>query len=456
MKNNSTKVSLLVLTTVVFLCSLTTGYFFAQSNAVGVSLLIATLIAFFSYMRVQRINDAIQNRYYWYEQLLDAVPTPLSVTDLDMNWTFINNPVEQLFNKPKKKFHGKPCHHWGAAICQTEKCGVWRLRQGNTETFFSQFDREFRVDTHYLHDLKGQRIGHVEVCTDITALSAVIKAANVEKESKLKVENAYRELQSAQQHLIQSEKMASLGGLVAGIAHEINTPIGICVTASSIVGDEIQKLSSVNIGQVPEADWKTTLDFIVESNDVVTSNLNRAVGLIKSFKQIAVDQSSEACYRFSVAENLNQVVTSLNHELKKKCVSVKLNCSPDLEIHNYPGVFSQIYTNLILNSVVHGFIDQHTCNKIEINVEQKGLFVNIDYADNGCGIHEEIVDKVFEPFVTTNRGGGGSGLGTSIIYNLVTHKLKGKISCYNTPGHGCRFTIEVPKQGPIDSMDISS
>ena len=180
----------------VILLAMMAGYLINIQNPLawyGILFCLAVIIIS-TFLGIKNIKDEVANKYYWYEQLLNALPTPLSVTDLDMNWTFINKPVEKLFHEPKNEFIGKQCNHWGAPICRTEKCGVWRLRKGKTETFFSQFDREFRVDTQYLHNLKGDRIGHVEVCTDITAILEVGKAAQQEKKSKQHLEEAYQEL----------------------------------------------------------------------------------------------------------------------------------------------------------------------------------------------------------------------------------------------------------------------
>lgn len=439
----------------LFTIALILGYLIANTSmgwAILLILISAVCLAFSLHI-VHKVDDELENKFYWYEQLLDAVPTPLSVTDLDMNWTFINKPVEQLFNEPKKDFIGRPCHNWGAAICQTEKCGIQRLRQGNAETYFSQFDKEFRVDTSYLYNRKGEPIGHVEVCMDITAITAVFVAAQLEKENKEQLEKAYLELKQTQDSLIESQKMASLGGLVAGISHEINTPIGICVMASSVINENLRKI--VNMNTIPKDEQTTLIEMVVESNEIIRLNLERTIALVKSFKQVAVDQTSEVKYSFSVAENINHTLRTLKHELTKNNISVHVECSPDLEINNYPGVFTQIYTNLILNSIIHGFEGKKESNCINIDVKNDTKFLYIHYSDNGRGIEPTILSKVFEPFVTTKRGQGGSGLGTSIIYNLVNHKLNGNILCKSEQDKGCHFILKIPMQEQIDILEVT-
>ncbi|MGY3870103.1 ATP-binding protein [Aeromonas crassostreae] len=258
---------------------------------------------------------------------------------------------------------------------------------------------------------------------------------------------AYHDLKQAQQTLVESEKMASLGSLVAGVAHEINTPIGISVTASSYLQEQVadfkQHLEAKQLSRSYLNEFTVNLD---ESMQLLQGNLRRASELIASFKQVAVDQSSEARYSFNVAENLHQVVVSLGHKLKKAQCELDIQCDPKLSIFSFPGSFTQIYSNLILNSIHHGFDEWDRPKKISIRVERQGEDLVIDYADNGRGIPPHILPRIFDPFVTSKRGHGGSGLGTHIIYNLVVQLLRGRIHCSSEPGHGAQFHIRVPMQ----------
>ncbi|MFM4944566.1 ATP-binding protein [Aeromonas bivalvium] len=258
---------------------------------------------------------------------------------------------------------------------------------------------------------------------------------------------AYHDLKQAQQTLVESEKMASLGSLVAGVAHEINTPIGISVTASSYLQEQVadfrQHLEAKQLSRSYLNEFTVNLD---ESMQLLQGNLRRASELIASFKQVAVDQSSEARYSFNVAENLHQVVVSLGHKLKKAQCELDIQCDPKLSLFSFPGSFTQIYSNLILNSIHHGFDEWDRPKKISIRVERQGEDLVIDYADNGRGIPPHILPRIFDPFVTSKRGHGGSGLGTHIIYNLVVQLLHGRIHCSSKPGHGAQFHIRVPMQ----------
>ncbi|WDL82683.1 PAS domain S-box protein [Aeromonas bestiarum] len=258
---------------------------------------------------------------------------------------------------------------------------------------------------------------------------------------------AYDDLKQAQQTLVESEKMASLGSLVAGVAHEINTPIGISVTASSYLQERVADfklhIDSKQLSRSYLNEFTVNLD---ESMQLLQGNLRRASELIASFKQVAVDQSSEARYNFSLADNLHQVVVSLGHKLKKAQCEVDIQCDPKLSIFSFPGSFTQIYSNLILNSINHGFDNWDKPKKITIKVEQQGEELMIDYSDNGRGIPPEILPRIFDPFVTSKRGQGGSGLGTHIIYNLVVQLLRGRINCVSEPGNGAQFHIRLPIQ----------
>ncbi|HEH9409209.1 TPA: PAS domain S-box protein [Aeromonas salmonicida] len=287
---------------------------------------------------------------------------------------------------------------------------------------------------------------------EIIQLNELLEGKVVERTRSLSDANnqlgrAYDDLKQAQQTLVESEKMASLGSLVAGVAHEINTPIGISVTASSYLQERVADfklhIDSKQLSRSYLNEFTVNLD---ESMQLLQSNLRRASELIASFKQVAVDQSSEARYNFSLADNLHQVVVSLGHKLKKAQCEVDIQCDPKLSIFSFPGSFTQIYSNLILNSINHGFDNWDKPKKITIKVEQEGEELLINYSDNGRGIPPEILPRIFDPFVTSKRGQGGSGLGTHIIYNLVVQLLKGRISCASEPGNGAQFHIRLPIQ----------
>jgi DNA-binding LacI/PurR family transcriptional regulator/signal transduction histidine kinase len=251
-------------------------------------------------------------------------------------------------------------------------------------------------------------------------------------------------LQQTQEQLINSEKMVSLGRLVAGIAHEINTPIGVSITAASYLKESSMKMEKMySAGSIKRSDLTDYLNTNSENADILLVNLNRASELVKSFKQIAVDQSVEEKRLFNLKEYISGVLLSLKPKLKKTGISVKVDCSDDLTLYNYAGGLSQILSNFVLNSILHAF-NEGERGLITITAFIEENMLNLIYSDDGKGIAHEDLHKIFEPFFTTKRGKGGTGLGLNIVYNLVTQKYGGSIVCESLPGKGTVFKIKIP------------
>ncbi len=244
--------------------------------------------------------------------------------------------------------------------------------------------------------------------------------------------------------LLATEKMASLGGLVAGVAHEINTPVGIGVTAASFLEGKTKKcLEQLAAGTLSRQDLEGYLQDAEESSGMILSNLLRAADLVRSFKQVAVDTSSEACRLFEFLTVIHQILQSLHPRLKKSRHKVTVNCSQGLVYFGRPDVFSQIITNFVLNSLQHGFVEGQA-GEIVIEVSKQETEFCLRYADNGQGMGEADRLQIFEPFFTTARNKGGSGLGMHIVFNLVTSTLGGQIQCSTLPGEGISFIITFP------------
>jgi signal transduction histidine kinase len=252
------------------------------------------------------------------------------------------------------------------------------------------------------------------------------------------------QLQSTQKQMVEQEKMASLGSLVAGVAHEINTPIGIGITAISHLEHIITELEEPFLqGKLSKSNFENALRNLKECHTLVFSNLERAAQLVKSFKMVAVDQSSEEKRLFNLKNYLNDIITSLRPEIRKTRLTLSMEIDETLFLNSYPGAFSQIFTNLIMNSIIHGFKAGEEGN-IHVQAQLKEDTLIIDYKDSGRGISEDISKKIFEPFFTTNRDTGGSGLGTHIIYNLVTQALNGSIELDTSSTNGAHFIILIP------------
>ncbi|RJE73725.1 histidine kinase [Pseudoalteromonas sp. MSK9-3] len=259
------------------------------------------------------------------------------------------------------------------------------------------------------------------------------------------------ELNMAQERLVGSEKMAALGGLVAGITHDINTPVGIGVTATSFLQERLHQLEASY--QAKTLSPKALEEFINEakqSTSLLTTNLDRASELVASFKQIAVDQASEAVRTINFKEYLAEVVRSLHPKIKKTKHDINISCPEDLTLNLPAGAISQIFTNLIMNSLIHGFegIDK---GSIDIEITDDNDDVRILYRDNGRGVSAVQLEKLFDPFFTTKRDQGGSGLGTHITLNLVKQTLNGDIEVTSEEGKGLVYAISFPKnmQAPL-------
>lgn len=249
------------------------------------------------------------------------------------------------------------------------------------------------------------------------------------------------ELQRTQKQLIESEKMAALGSLVTGVAHEINTPVGVGITACShIVNKTDQFEKKFEKDEVTYENLRDYMDTMREAGVLSLKNLQRTAELVESFKQVSVDQINEKRRQFNVRAYIDDVLFSLSPNYKNRDITIELVCDETLEIESYPGIFAQIITNFVTNSLMYGF-DQDKSGKINIYVEKEMASLKFEYRDNGNGIPEKILPKVFDPFVTSNPQ-TGKGLGLHIVYNLVTQKLNGSISCESKDG--VWFKIEIP------------
>lgn len=256
-------------------------------------------------------------------------------------------------------------------------------------------------------------------------------------------------LSRSQAQLVEREKMASLGELVAGVAHEINTPVGIGITATSMLRGESQHIrQAMEQGTLSQRQFNEFLKSVEEGTEITWRNLERAAELIRSFKQVAVDQSSEAVRQFDLYSYFVEVINSLKPKLRRANHQVILDGTQQLIVNAQPGHFAQLLTNLVMNSLIHGF-DGMDNGVIRISLtlqEQLGEqgLIRFEYSDNGHGISSDNLRKLFVPFFTTRRNYGGSGLGTHIVYNIVTHALHGSISATSEVGRGLSYLIEFP------------
>jgi signal transduction histidine kinase len=261
-------------------------------------------------------------------------------------------------------------------------------------------------------------------------------------------------LEMTRGHLVESEKMASLGGLVAGVAHEINTPVGIVVSAASYLQDRTEAIrAKLERGTLAQADLTSYFDDAAQSARLLLSNANRAAQLVQSFKQVAVDQTSDERRHFDLREYIQETLLSLQPELKGTHVAVHVDCPAGIKMDSYPGPLAQVVTNLVINSLQHAFAPGMSGTVRISAYAADGDEVIIYHEDDGRGIPQGLHDKVFEPFFTTRRGFGGSGLGLHLVYNIVTIRLNGSIEVMPREGGGTLFRIRLPRvTGPTSSL----
>ncbi|AWB58660.1 MULTISPECIES: HAMP domain-containing sensor histidine kinase [unclassified Colwellia] len=250
------------------------------------------------------------------------------------------------------------------------------------------------------------------------------------------------ELKKAQERLLDAEKMAVLGTMSAEVTHEINTPIGVSITSTTYLADLLIKLKAdIENNKLSKRELNDFTDNSQQGLNLLLNNLERASDLVTSYKQVAVDQISEKIRQINLAKYLDEIIHSLHPKLKKTNHTIKVNCPSDAEIYCHAGAISQIFTNLIINSVLHGFKNINR-GEITITVQFNGEQIHIVYKDNGHGLSEHQLAHLFDPFFTTESGKGGTGLGTHIVHNLVTDTLGGIIHASSVVDKGLTYEIK--------------
>jgi signal transduction histidine kinase len=279
----------------------------------------------------------------------------------------------------------------------------------------------------------------------------ITEVASAFNEMVYDLDSRYNELQQAmntiqqtQKQLVESEKMVALGNLVAGVSHEINTPIGIGVTAISYMDEKSREFHALYLeNKMKKSDLDEYLKTIRETTGMIQTNLQRASELIKSFKQVAVDRSAHTKRNFNIKSYIQEVLISLQPNLKKTKHLVTVQGNDNILLFSDPGTISQVITNLVMNSLIHAY-DNEDIGSITIEITKYQHELTIQYSDDGKGMPPDVVDQIFNPFFTTNRGGGGTGLGMHIVYNLITQSLAGTIRCESKVGAGTTFMIQIP------------
>jgi len=306
---------------------------------------------------------------------------------------------------------------------------------------------------HYVDSKKQHKLDLEQKNQDLlTSNEALIKAQQELEERKeqlqskaTELEQTLEQLTSSQKKLIETEKMSALGSLVAGVAHEINTPVGVCLLGISHLGKETKILQQQLKDQtLTESYLANHLDSAQELTNTMQQSLTKTANLVSTFKQIAADQYAEEKRQFNLKRYFDSVISSLHSRFENRPITLENNVDENIEIYSFPGIFSQTLTNLIINSLLHGFTQNET-GKIEITAHINDDSLHFCYQDNGKGIDKDSINRIFEPFFSTKMGQGGSGLGLNIIHSLITHKLKGEIHCQSNLGEGMKMIINIPR-----------
>lgn len=316
------------------------------------------------------------------------------------------------------------------------------------------------VAGNYDRRVRGVRapdeIGEMARAVEVFRENAVARrrAEDDLRASKERAESTLADLRNTQRSLVEAEKLAALGGLVAGVAHEVNNPVGISLTVASSLERRCETFADeVASGQLRRARLDEFVAGNREAAKQLKHNLERAGELIQSFKQVAVDRSHEQRRRFDLKEATDQIVASLRPGLKRMQVELITRIADGIVFDSYPGAYGQVLTNLMLNATRHGFADGRSGTiVIEAAVRPNGR-VTILFADDGAGMSQDVKQRAFEPFFTTRRNEGGTGLGLHIVYNIVRGRLGGDIDVDSEPGTGTRFHVTLPQTAPKPEAD---
>ncbi len=380
----------------------------------------------------------------------------------DMRNLELSDAFFAKFGYEKAEVFGRSSAEFGLWLRPRERAEYWR------QLFEKKMVRD--VETHWRTKqgeiLIGTMAGDVielggERCVlftwhDITARKKAeddLREANEQLERKVdertqelqakneELAQLLEELQRTQEFLLQSEKMAAMTNLVVGVAHEINTPVGVAITLASHLEENAKRFQTLlRAGGAKRSDLDEYLSEGREAAEMMLKNLQRVASLIGTFKQVSVDQATETKRHFNLRLQLEEIAQSVAPALQKAGHRLELDCDHELELDGYPNAFSQIIMNLFNNSLVHAY-EAGQKGKITLSVRRSAEGINVVYQDDGKGVSEEVLGKIFNPFFTTRRGQGGMGLGLCIVYNLVTQQFGGTIECSSRPGEGMRLSI---------------
>lgn len=398
--------------------------------------------------------DSRNDEYSYLKQILENSPDGVFTINTDLNIRYVNPAFCRIIGFTEEELIDTSITTYLGDLNILDTCMAEVSDKGHCNDQETIFKRKDGSVVHISKNVqammtdKGEFSEILVTIRDLTQLHSLNQDLSESKQQlesyNLELEKTLENLRSTQKKLIEAEKMASLGSLVAGVAHEINTPLGIGVTSVTSIQEELKELQTQYSENSLSHD---TMDKYLDHSDqlctILHKNLIRASELIQSFKQVAVDQSTEELREINLKDYCNEILNSLGPKFKRSAITIHNQCADDIKISTYAGVIYQVLSNLLINSLTHAY-DENQQGDIKIQAQLNSDKVTIDYHDDGKGIDTEHLDKVFEPFYTTRRGSGGTGLGLSIVYNLVTGKLKGTIDIINSEMCGTHFKIQFP------------
>jgi PAS domain S-box-containing protein len=405
----------------------------------------------------KRAEAAIKEGRRLLQQVIDTVPAVINVKDKQLRYVLMNRYMAGIFDIEPADALGRTTSElmsrYGAR--KTDEHDKRVLAAGKGLGFYEEeyvdasgTMRQWLVNKLPLLNSDGEIQNIVTVALDIGER----KRGELEmRKAKDAAEAALRNLRETQNSLIEAEKLAALGRLVAGVAHEVNNPVGISLTVASSLERKIAMFAE----EVARGGLRrSSLNDFVESNrdaaSQLVANLNRAAELIQSFKQVAADRNYSDKRVFDLADLTEQVVMSLKPGLRKQNLALSVDCEPNLVMNSFPGPYGQVLTNLFFNSVAHAFPGGGG-GAVKIKVKESGDdHVEIMFTDNGCGMSPDVRKRAFDPFFTTRRDQGGTGLGLHIVYSIVTNRLGGRIHLSSAPGEGTRIQIVLPRVAPME------
>jgi len=405
----------------------------------------------------KRAEDAIAEGRRMLQQVIDTVPAVINVKDKQLRYILMNRYMAGIFGIEPADAIGRTTtdlmSRYGAQKTDENDKRVLAARRGlgfyeEEYTDSSGKMRQWLVNKLPLLDADGEVESIVTVALDIGERK---RGEQEMRKAKDAAESALCNLRETQNSLIEAEKLAALGRLVAGVAHEVNNPVGISLTvASSLERKTAMFAAEVARGDLRRSSLNEFLETSRDASSQLVANLNRAAELITSFKQVAADRNYSDQRIFDLGDLTEQVVMSLRPGLRKHGLTLTVECEPHLTMNSYPGPYGQVLTNLFLNAVAHAFPDGKS-GAVDIQVREFGKDnVEIIFSDNGCGMSLDVRRRAFDPFFTTRRDQGGTGLGLHIVYSIVTNRLGGRLDLDSEPGGGTRIRIILPRVAPLE------